>query len=652
VATLDPLPSDPVECFRLAAAAAPGRPAVRAHDGELDFAELDRWSAGLADALTARGIGSGDLVGVGLHRGLRLVVALLAVWRAGAAYLPLDPHYPRERLEYMLADAHVRTVIATAAGSASGSDAGSASTAESGSASTAESAPESESGSAPDSVPAFAAGVEILDPDAHRSDATRPAEHQSGEHRPAAHRPAATQLDPPRPPGALDPAYVIYTSGSTGRPKGVLVPRGAVAHLLSALEQAGVYPAEPRVVGWNASVSFDASVKQWLRVCRGDTVVVLDEERRTDADALTEFLAAHRVQDLDLTPSHWELMRNALPTRQAVGGLPRLLIGGEPVPTGTWQEIAAASAAGRLEAVNLYGPTECTVDATAGWIAAEAAAEAQAAAGPHIGRALPGTRTHVLDEALRPVGPGETGELYLAGAQVALGYVHRPGPTAERFVADPFSTGRGARMYRTGDRVRPRADGVLEFVGRVDRQVKVRGHRVELGEVEAAVAAHPDLATAVATIRRGELTAYYVARRAPEPDGLRTFCAQALPEHLVPSVFVEVEAIALTANGKVDYDALPDPEPAESGGAIEPSGRYEELIAEVWAEVLDRRRVGADDDFFALGGHSLVALRVVARLKRELGLAVPTREVYRHPRLRDLAAYVEAGHAVLEGSRS
>jgi amino acid adenylation domain-containing protein len=580
-------PADPIERFRRAVLDAPDRAAVRGEDGELTFAELDRRSAGLAGALGARGIETGDPVGVCLGRGVRLVVALLAVWRCGAAYVPLDPRYPRERLEYMADDSALRVVIGSTRGAG----------------------------------PAFAiSGVEVVDPD-----------ETTASPGPAARRPA----------GPLDPAYVIYTSGSTGRPKGVQVTRGGVANLIAALEWAGVYAAEPRVVGWNASMSFDASVKQWIRVCRGDTVVVLGEERRTDAAGLKDFLEAHAVQDLDLTPSHWELMKDGLPDVRGAGRPPRLLMGGEPVPPAVWAEIAAASAAGRIEAVNLYGPTECTVDATAAWIAG---------AGPHIGAPLPGTRVYVLDDTLRRVGAQEAGELYLAGAGLAVGYLNRPALTAERFVADPFGAA-GVRMYRTGDRVRRRGDGALEFLGRVDRQVKIRGHRVELGEVEAAVAAHPHVVTAVATARGGELAAYYVAHRPPAPD-LRAYCTETLPSHLVPSAFVEVEQIPLTVNGKVDWEALPAPGATRTGPAVEPSGAYEELIAGVWAEVLDRGQISADDDFFALGGHSLVALRVVARLKKQLGVSVPTREVYRHPRLRDLAAYVEARRAAPEGSRS
>ncbi|MFB7377478.1 amino acid adenylation domain-containing protein [Kitasatospora purpeofusca] len=587
-------PVDLVTRFRAAAQHSPDRIAVRGTDGELTFAELDRRTAQLAGALASRGVGVGDLVGVSLPRTTQLVVSLLAVWRAGAAYLPLDPRYPVERLEFMAEDAGIRVLVA-----------------------------------APSHV-LRASGLDVVDPDSVAGD-------------PEAADPLPVDADP------LAPAYVIYTSGSTGRPKGVQVGRGSVADLVTALEQAGVYAEEPRVVGWNASVSFDSSVKQWARICRGDTVAVLDEDQRTDPVQLRTLLDAYGVQDLDLTPSLWELVRTCLLDGGADGPLPRLFMGGEPVPERTWQELSEATANGLLEAVNLYGPTECTVDATSAWITGGEA---------HIGRPLPGTRAYVVGDDLRPVtAPGGTGELYLAGEGLALGYRNRPALTAERFVADPFAAngngpfppggGRGGRMYRTGDLVRLRADGSLDFIGRADRQVKIRGYRIELGEVEAVVSSHPRVTTSVLTGYRDpalgdRLVAYYVADEPPTAAELRDHCAAVLPEFMVPTVFVAIDAIPLTVNGKVDREALPTPHAAPAEQFVEPRGTVEKLLAEVWSEVLGRDRISADDNFFALGGHSLVALRVIGRLKRELGLAVRTKEVYQHPQLRELAGYVEA----------
>ncbi|MEU1818957.1 non-ribosomal peptide synthetase [Streptomyces roseifaciens] len=577
---------DPIARFHQVVATAPDRVAVLDEDRRLTFAELDRLTARVADRLAARGIGRGTRVGVGLPRGADLLVALLAVWRAGAAYVPLDPAHPLERLVRMVRDADVTTVLAE-----------------------------------PGNGVAWPAGVHVAPV------------HEAGGDARAAEVAAAP----------LDPAYVIFTSGSTGVPKGVQATRGGVAALIGGLEETGVYADRPRVVGWNASISFDASVQQWARVCRGDTVVVIGEARRTDPVKLRELLDAHRVDDLDLTPSHWELLRETLLGPAAEGRTLRLFMGGEPVPDATWRELGEARARGGLEAVNLYGPTECTVDATAAWIGGP---------GPHIGRPLPGFAARVLDASLTPVPDGVAGELYLAGPQLAHGYVGRPGLTAQRFVADPFATGQ--RMYRTGDKVRALADGTFAYLGRADRQIKIRGYRVELGEIEAALAGHPGVRAAAVTVHHSpeagdRLVAYYVRAReaAPGADGLREHLAGVLPSYMLPSAWIELDAMPLTVNGKTDTRALPDPaaalaaETPQDGGAA-PEGELETLIAGVWGEVLGRERIRADDDFFALGGHSLLALRLVARLKKQLGVVMPVKEVYRHPRLRHLAEHISA----------
>ncbi|UYB43955.1 non-ribosomal peptide synthetase [Streptomyces sp. Je 1-4] len=580
--------------FQQAVAATPDRIAV-SHHGALTFAELDRHTARLAGVLAGHGAAPGRRIGVSLPRGTDLVVALLAVWRTGAAYVPLDPAYPQERLHAMVRDAGIDVVLT------GGSDG-----------------------------PVWPEGVRTLP-------VAPPPEAPAPEHTPA----------PAVPVSARTPAYVIYTSGSTGVPKGVETTRGAVAALVAGLEEAGLYDPGHRVVAWNASVSFDASVQQWARVCRGDTVVVLGEAERTDPAMLRAALDEHGVHDLDLTPSHWPLLRDDLLERAAEGRRLRLFMGGEPVPEGTWRELAAAHDARRLEAVNLYGPTECTVDATAAWIEDFA---------PHIGRPLPGVRCHVLDAALRPVPFGEEGELYLAGRQLAVGYVNRPALTASRFVADPFAAD-GTRMYRTGDLVRRRADNSLEYRGRSDRQIKLRGYRVELGDIEAALTTHPCVASAVVTLHSGtaageQLAAYYVATTdaagdtpatgTPTPGTLRAHLAAALPQFMLPTAYLALDAIPLTVNGKVDLAALPVPEPATADPDSAPEGEAETLIAAVWSEVLGREHIRADDDFFAMGGHSLIALRVVARLKKQLGVAMSAREVYRHPRLRDLARHVDS----------
>ncbi|MFE7184583.1 non-ribosomal peptide synthetase [Streptomyces erythrochromogenes] len=544
-------------------AAHPGRVAVHAVDGSLDFAGLDRRTAALARALRAAGVRRGDRVGVHLARTADLPVALLATWRAGAAYVPLDPAYPAERIAFMAADARLAAVVSA------------------------------------DAEPPVPAGVPVLPP--------------------TADAPAADSPSVPFAPHPLDSAYVIYTSGSTGRPKGVEVPHGAVADLVAALELSGAYRPEPGVVAWNASVSFDASVQQWVRICRGDTLVVVDDAQRAEPARLVRLLAEHGVTDLDLTPSHWQLLREPL----AGARVPRLFMGGEPVPARTWRELADA----RIDALNLYGPTECTVDAITTPITGP---------GPHLGEPLPGVRAYLLDGRLAPVtAAGAVGELYLAGPGLAHGYPGHPGLTAGRFTADPFATGPGARMYRTGDQARRNADGLLEYVGRVDRQVKLRGFRVELGEVEHALGSLPAVTAAAVTLHEAapgdHRLAGYVTGAGLRPADLLAELRRTLPAHLVPSTVTVLDALPLTPNGKVDHAALPAlPAPAApaapaSGPAAQ--GGVDEQVAEVWRTVLGVPDIEQTDDFLSLGGHSLAALRVVHLLRRKLNVELQLRDL-------------------------
>ncbi|WP_103535332.1 non-ribosomal peptide synthetase [Streptomyces sp. SM11] len=571
---------DPLLRFQRAVTAHPNRTALTTPAGErLTFSALDARARLLASALAAAGVRPGAAVGVSLDRGPHLVTALLAVWRVGAAYVPLDPAHPAERLDHMVADAGISVVVAAGEGHDR------------------------------------AGRVRVVAPD---SGAVFPV-------------PEAAV-----PPGA--PAYVIYTSGSTGRPKGVTVTRGGVAHLMRSLEEGGVYADTPGRVAWNASISFDASVQQWVRVCRGDGLLLLTDELRAEPEALGAYLAEHGATDLDTTPAHWTALRDQVVAAAAL--LPdrplRLFVGGEAIPPAMWADLAELSDRGLVSAVNLYGPTECTVDATAGRVTGD---------GPHIGPPLPGVGAYVLDDALRP---SDEGELYLTGPGLAEGYRHRPALTSERFPADPFGPP-GSRMYRTGDRARWRADGTLEYLGRVDHQVKVNGFRVELGEIETALTDHHEVSAAVVVVRRdtaGATLAGYVVPRAGavlDLPRLRERLAARLPAYMLPSL-TGLAALPLSVGGKVDRSALPEPaidgagDPAGTGsGDVLPEGEFETTVATAWEEVLGRTKVLATDDFFALGGHSLMALRVVADLKRRLGVVIPTKLVYRHPVLRDLA---------------
>ncbi|MFI8369935.1 amino acid adenylation domain-containing protein [Streptomyces sp. NPDC085466] len=565
-----------------------GRTAVVAADRTLTFGELRAEAAAVAARLTALGVGPESVVALCLPRGAGLATALIGTLTAGAAYLPVDPALPAERRAYLLADSGADLVVVQ---DADGED--------------------------------TAADTRTVT----LAELTAPHAGQAAPYRPV-------------PVTADTLAYVIYTSGSTGRPKGVEIGRGAVSLLLAELEGVGAATGEGRRVGWNASPSFDASVQQWVRLCRGDTLVMIDEETRRDPALLAAFVDAQGLTDLDITPSHADPLLDLL---TADGG-PRpltLLIGGEAISPALWDRLAAAHTSGLLRALNVYGPTECTVDATAGWI--------DRPGQPHIGTVLPGLSMRLLDEKLAPVAPGETGELYLAGPRLARGYRNRPALTAERFVADPAGDAPGVRAYRTGDRCRLLPDGRLAYLGRADGQVKLRGHRIELPEIEAALTRQDGVAEAAVVLGEDAagspaLLAYH---RGGDADALRTALAATLPAYMLPSAFVAVDRFATTPSGKLDRAALPTraetPAPAQAtpAGGAGLTGPAEELIARVWTQVLGAASIGPDDNFFKLGGHSLLAIKLVSRVRAELSVALPVKAVYAHPRLRDLAAHIE-----------
>ncbi|MEU3522502.1 non-ribosomal peptide synthase/polyketide synthase [Streptomyces sp. NPDC038707] len=575
--------------FEAQAARTPRHTALAARDTTLDFAALNRRANRLAHHLIARGAGPEDVVAVRLPRTTDLMVALLAVLKAGATLLCLDPGLPSARQDLLLADTRPHTLLTGL-----------------------------------DEVP----WDRLPDHDPTDADRVRPL------------LPAHT-------------AYLVHTSGSTGRPKGVAVEHRHLVNLCHDHREGLLAPhtADGRRLraALSASFSFDTSWEGPLLLALGHEVHLIDEDVRLDPQAFCAQVAEHRLDLVNVTPSFLRELTAAgllAPGRHH----PRLLlVGGEAVTPADWHELARTERDLGVAVYNMYGPTECTVDAVYGRVADRPDR-------PVIGRPGGGLRAYVLDGALSPVPPGVPGELYLAGAQVARGYRNRPGLTAARFLADPFGAP-GERMYRTGDRARWDRDGLLEFLGRVDEQVKIRGFRIEPGEVEAALLDHPDIADAAVADRehagRLMLVGYVVpaAGRAPSADALRLALRRTLPDHLVPTAFVPLARIPRTTSGKTDRRALPAPpaQPDSTTPYVAPRAGTEERLAAIWAEVLGVERVGARDNFFTLGGDSILSIQIVSRA-RQAGLALTTKDVFRHQTVGELALRVKEStpHAAVQ----
>ena len=560
-----------------------------AFEGErLTYGELNARANRLAHHLRGLGVGPDVRVGVCVERSPEMVVGLLAVLKAGGAYVPLDPGYPAERLAYMLADSAPAAVLTQAR--------------------------------LRDRVER--AGVPVLE-----LDAPAPA---------WAHHPAT---DPGR--GALAPehlVYMSYTSGSTGRPKGVMNPhRGLVNRLAWMQARHGLGVGEG--VLQNSSFSFDASVFEiFWPLSVGGRVVLPRPGGHLDPDYLIRLIHGERVSTAYFVCSMLQLFLEYEGVERCTA-LTRVLCGGEALLPALAQRVRERLPRVRLH--NLYGPTESAVSVTG-----QVCDLDDVLAGVPIGRPAPNVRVYLLDARGEPVPVGVAGELYVGGAQLARGYLARPALTAERFLPDPFGGGPGGRLYRTGDRARWLPDGTLEFLGRVDFQVKVRGFRIEPAEIEARLTEHPGVREAVVMAREDtpgdtRLAAYWVGE-ALEAEALRAHLGQALPPYMVPSAYVRMERLPLTPNGKLDRKALPAPEgDAYGGGGYEaPEGETEGALAAIWSEVLGIERVGRHDDFFALGGHSLLATRLVVRIRHEMDVDLALRDVFDKPVLSQLAQLV------------
>jgi len=590
------------DLFAEQAARVPDRPAVVGGDGALTFAELDALSGRLANLLRGLGVRPESRVGLCMERSPEMLAGVLGILRAGGVLVPLDPAFPAERVAYVAAEAGIEVFVTQS--------------------------------SVRDRGLLPAGRAVCVDADRPRIDAM-----------PAVAPDAGTLPE--------NAAYVIYTSGSTGRPKGVVVQHGSAVNLVYALDEAVYREADGLRVSLNAPLVFDGAVKQWVQLLRGHTLYVVPEAERLSPERMLAWLGATGVEVLDCTPT---LLKGLLAAGMSDGPHPAprtLLSGGEALDAATWARLAALP---ETEVFNVYGPTECTVDATAGSVREHPHA-------PTIGRPIPGTRVAILDDRLRPVPFGVAGEIHLAGPRVARGYLGDPARTAEKFVPDPFGGVPGARMYRTGDVARFGEDGEVEYLGRDDGQVKVRGVRIELGEVEAVLREHPRVEAAVASVFEADgdaqLVAYFVARRAAagndegDEDGalqgeLRDFLRTRLPEFMVPAMVVPLAEVPLTRSGKTDRRALPDPRELlkrRRAAYVAPTGELEAAIAGIWQEVLGVERVGIHDNFFDLGGNSLLVVQAYDRLVEAVGERITLVELFQYPTVTLLAGRLGSADA-------
>jgi amino acid adenylation domain-containing protein len=580
------------ELFEQQVARTPDAPALAYEQQRLSYAELNARANRLAHHLRAHGVGVESLVGICMERAPELIVALLGVMKAGAAYVPLDPEYPQERVRFMLEDAGARVLLTQAR--------------------LADSLPRSE-------------GTHVV-----RLDADWPDIADEGAEN-VAH--AAT-------PDNL--AYVIHTSGSTGQPKGAMLHHRGIVNAIRWMQEAHGIGASDRFL-FKTSLNFDPSVWEiFLTLASGACVHVARPGGQYDAIYLARLIADEEITFAYFVPS----MLRVFLEEPAVGrcaSLRRVICGGEPL---MWETMRRFSETLRAELYHSYGPTEISITAST-WRCDPRAARRQVS----IGYPRANTTLYVLDAEMQPVPVGITGELYVGGVGVGRGYLGDAALTAARFAPDPFSPEAGARLYRTGDLVRRAADGSLEFVARADTQVKLRGHRIELGEIESALAGEESVREAAAVIREEEggrdrrLVAYVVAEEGAEPSAgrLRARLKERLPDYMIPSAFVFLDSLPLLPSGKVDRRALPAPGVARADVAtyVAPRTPVEETLAALWADLLRVERVGVEDNFFDLGGHSLLATQLVPRVRESLGVDVPLRGMFESPTVAALARYVE-----------
>ncbi len=579
-----------VQKFEQSVAQLGAQPAVVFKDQTLSFSELNEKANRLAHYLLMQKVGPETCVGLCLERSAEMMVGLLGILKAGAAYVPLSPDYPKERLLFSIKDTNMPFMLTDQASLPQLKD--------------------------------LPVSLIVLDEE----------------------KPVFQDQPNTNPPLQAKPqnlAYVIYTSGSTGQPKGVMVQHQSVMNLAANLEHFIYRPLKLKQanISLNAPLIFDASMQRIIMMVHGHTLHIIPEEIRGDGAAMVRFFQSQQIDLADGVPSQLKLMLEAGLLSEAKG--PKAFTtGGEALDQNLWQTIASQK---RITFFNMYGPTECTVDASITQVQGNGLR-------PTIGRALANSKFYVLNNDLQPVPIGAAGELYISGQNLARGYLSRPDLTALAFVPDPFSEQPGARMYKTGDLVRWRPDGQLEFLGRVDAQVKLRGFRIELGEIENVLRQHPQIKDAVVILRQDQptqpyLAAYCIPQTEHQPDRqeLRAFLRQHLPDYMVPTAFVFLEQFPLTASGKIFHRMLPRPQDSDLSGQpqIAPRTPTEELLATLWQDVLHVQQVGALDNFFDLGGHSLLATQLVSRVRDAFGVELPLRQIFETPVLADLALAIE-----------
>jgi amino acid adenylation domain-containing protein len=568
--------------FRAQRIKSPEATAVEVGRRTLSYAELDAQSSRLASVLRAQGIGRGTIAGIYLQRCPEMVVALLGILKAGAAYLPLDPTLPPKRIEFLLSDSAVRVIITHT--------------------------------DLRDVLPESEASHLMIDKIDLNEEGTE-----------------GSVADEPKPD---DLAYLIYTSGSTGHPKGTEIPHGALVNLLSSmLREPGISSTDTLVA--ITTLSFDIAALEILGplVC-GAKVVLASRDQVIDPESLAALIEDSEATIMQATPSTW---RSLVESGWMGQTNLRMWCGGEALSSDLAENLLAR---GR-ELWNLYGPTETTI-----WSSAH---RVRGGENPVlIGKPIGNTRMYILDAEAQPVPIGVPGELYIGGAGVARGYWRRPDLTATRFMANPFGTNPGRRMYRTGDRARYRRDGQIQLLGRTDHQIKLRGHRIELEEIETVLNRHPEVLQAVVVLH-GEGSDQQLIALVRLPDEadvgqIRPWLQTHLPEYMIPSAFLPIQEIPLTPNGKVDRKRLPVPKGfarERSTATVSPRSGIERQLAKLWSDVLGIDRVGIRDNFFELGGHSLLLIRVHAGMRKELDVHIPVVDLFSYPTIESMAACLE-----------